>query len=186
MAEFSSRAQTKIKASSFDTRGRKSKEDAGDIRRTLPQFCPESSFLETFRKNMNIIRNILAVVIGFVIGGVVNMAVLAIGHAVMPPPAGFDGSSMEGVASTIHLLKPIDFIVPFLAHALGPLAGVLSAMFIAASGRKVIAIILGALFLLGGIIANVMIPAPAWYRVVDLVFAYVPMAFLGWKLSGKD
>lgn len=135
---------------------------------------------------MNIVRNILAVILGFIIGGLVNMATIAAGHAIMPPPAGFDQTSMEGVASTIHLLGPVDYIVPFLAHALGPLVGVLSAMFIAASSRKTIAIILGVLFLAGGIAANVMIPAPMWYRIVDVVFAYVPMAFLGWKLSGKD
>lgn len=135
---------------------------------------------------MTIVRNILAVILGFVIGSVVNMAVIAAGHAIMPPPAGFDGMSMEGVASTIHLLKPIDFVVPFLAHALGPLVGVLFAMFIAVSSRKTIAIILGVLFLAGGIAANIMIPAPMWYRVVDVVLAYIPMAFLGWKLSGKD
>jgi hypothetical protein len=134
---------------------------------------------------MKILRNILAVVLGFVIGGLVNMGVIAAGHTLMPPPAGFDGSSMEGVASTIHLLRPVDFVVPFLAHALGPLAGVFSAMFISASSRKTIAIILGVLFLAGGIVANVMIPAPLWYRVVDIVAAYLPMAWLGWKLSGK-
>lgn len=135
---------------------------------------------------MNIVRNILAVVLGLVIGSVVNMAIIAAGHAVMPPPAGFDGNSMEGVASTIHLLKPIDFLVPFLAHALGPLVGVFAAMFIAASSRKTIAIILGCLFLAGGIAANIMIPAPMWYRSVDLILGYVPMTYLGWKLSGKN
>jgi len=134
---------------------------------------------------MNIIRNILAIVVGFLIGAFVNMGVLAAGHALIPPPPGFDGSSMEGVASTIHLLRPVDFIGVFLAHALGPFVGVLSAMFIAASGRRTIAILLGSLFLLGGIVANVMIPAPTWYRIIDLVFAYVPMAFLGWKVSRK-
>ncbi len=135
---------------------------------------------------MNIVRNILAVIIGLVIGSVANMAVIAAGHAIMPPPAGFDQNSMEGVASTIQLLRPIDFIVPFLAHAIGPLVGVLVAMFIAASSRKTIAIILACLFLAGGIAANIIIPAPMWYRVVDVVFAYIPMAFLGWKLSGKE
>lgn len=135
---------------------------------------------------MNIARNILAVIIGFVVGNLVNMAVLAAGHAILPPPPGFDGNSLEGVASTIHLLTPLDFTVPFLAHALGPLVGVLVAMFIAASARKTIAIILGCLFLTGGIVANVLIPAPMWYRVVDVVFAYIPMALLGRKLSGKE
>lgn len=137
------------------------------------------------RTGVTIVRNILAVILGFVIGSVVNMAVIAAGHAIMPPPAGFDGTSMEGVASTIHLLKPIDFVVPFLAHSLGPLVGVLAAMFIAVSSRKTIAIILGVLFLAGGIAANIIIPAPIWYRVVDVLLAYVPMAFLGRKLSGK-
>ena len=135
---------------------------------------------------MNIVRNILAVILGFMIGNVVNMLVLTAGHAIMPPPAGFDSTSMDGVASTIHLLRPLDYIVPFLAHALGPLVGVFSAMYIAASSRKTIAIILGVLFLAGGIAANIMIPAPMWYRAVDLVFAYVPMAFLGWNLSRKE
>lgn len=135
---------------------------------------------------MNIVRNVLAVILGFVIGSLVNMTVLTAGHAIMPPPAGFDGSSLESIASTINALRPRDYIVVFLAHALGPLVGVLVAMFIAASGRKIVAIILGCIFLAGGIAANVMIPAPTWYRVVDIVLAYVPMAFLGWKLSGKD
>jgi hypothetical protein len=135
---------------------------------------------------MNIVRNILAVVLGFVLGSIVNMLVLSAGHALMPPPAGFDGTSLEGVAETIHLLTPVDLIVPFLAHAIGPFVGVLCAMFISASSRSTIAIILGVLFLAGGIAANIMIPAPMWYRVVDVVFAYIPMAFLGWKLSGKD
>lgn len=123
---------------------------------------------------------------GFVIGNVVNMAIIAAGHAIMPPPAGFDTTSMEALASTIHLLRPLDFIVPFLAHAIGPFAGVLAAMFIASSSRKMIAIILGVLFLAGGIAANIMIPAPMWYRIVDLLFAYVPTTFLAWKVSGKN
>lgn len=131
------------------------------------------------------VRNILAVIIGLIVGNIVNMLIITAGHAVLPPPAGFDGTSMEGVASTIHLLRPIDFSVPFLAHAIGPLVGVLVAMMIAARAHKTIAIILACIFLLGGIIANVMIPAPWWFRTVDLVFAYLPMAYLGYKLSGK-
>ncbi len=132
------------------------------------------------------VRNILAVIAGFVIGSVVNMLVLAAGHLIMPPPTGFDGSSMEGVASTINLLRPIDFIVPFLAHSLGPFAGVLSAMYIASSSRKVIAALLGVLFLVGGIVANIMIPAPMWYRILDVTLAYIPMAYLAWKASRKS
>lgn len=132
------------------------------------------------------IRNILGAIVGFVVGNIANMLILAAGHFILPPPAGFDGTSMEGFASTIHLLRPVDFTVPFLAHAIGPLVGVLAAMFIVASRHKMIAIILGCLFLTGGIVANFMIPAPWWYRILDVTLAYVPMAYLGYKLSGKS
>ena len=43
---------------------------------------------------------------------------------------------------------------------------------------------LGIFHLLGGIAAAVMIPAPLWFIVVDLVLAYIPMAWLGAKLTG--
>lgn len=135
---------------------------------------------------MKIVRNVLAVILGLVIGNVANWGVLTVGHLILPPPEGFDGSSIERLVATIHLLRPIDYTVPFLAHALGPLVGVLVAMYIAASARKTIAIILGALFLLGGIAANVMIPAPMWYRAVDLLLAYIPTAYLGWRLGPKS
>ena len=38
---------------------------------------------------MNIVRNILAVVLGLVGGNLVNMGLITLGHIVMPPPAGF-------------------------------------------------------------------------------------------------
>ena len=40
-------------------------------------------------------------------------------------------------------------------------------------------------FLAGGIAAARMIPAPAWFVVLDLAAAYVPMAFLGALLGRR-
>lgn len=134
---------------------------------------------------MNIVRNVLAVIIGAVIGSIANGASIAIGNMVIPPPVGLDATSMESFAKTAHLLQPVNFIVPFLAHALGTFVGVLVAMFIAANSFNIIAIIVGVLFLIGGIAASFMIPAPVWFIAVDLIFAYLPMAFLAKKISGK-
>ena len=36
-----------------------------------------------------------------------------------------------------------------------------------------------------GISAVMMIPAPLWFNVLDLVVAYIPMAYLGGKLVAK-
>jgi hypothetical protein len=57
-------------------------------------------------------------------------------------------------------------------------------MLIAASHKAYIAVGMGVWFLLGGIIANVWIPAPFWFHVLDLVVAYVPTTWLGAKLGG--
>ncbi len=41
------------------------------------------------------------------------------------------------------------------------------------------ALIVGIIFLMGGISACFMIPAPAWFIAADLLLAYIPMALLG-------
>jgi len=43
---------------------------------------------------------------------------------------------------------------------------------------------IGAMFLIGGIMMIVMIPeTPLWFSILDLVGAYIPMGWLGWKLA---
>lgn len=132
------------------------------------------------------IRNVLAVIVGIVIGSIVNMGLINLGHAVIPLPPGTDVSTMEGVAAAMPLFGPEQFIFPFLAHACGTLVGTLVATLIAASHKLKIALGLGVLFLIGGIVAVVMFPAPLWYDVIDLVFAYIPMAWIGAKLGGAQ
>src|SRR5262249_37579386 len=45
--------------------------------------------------------------------------------------------------------------------------------------------VIGVCFLAGGVAAARMIPAPAWFVVLDLAAAYVPMAFLGTLLGRR-
>ena len=66
----------------------------------------------------NLLRNALALLAGIVIGGGVNMALITLGPSLIPPPAGVDVTSAEGLSKGMHLLEPRHFIMPFLAHAL--------------------------------------------------------------------
>lgn len=125
-----------------------------------------------------ILRNVLAVVAGFVIGGVVNMAIVTLGPMLVPPPPGVDVTNPESLAQSIHLFEPRHFLAPFLAHAVGTYTGALVAWLVAASHKATFAYVIGVLFLCGGIAAALMIPAPAWFLVADLVLAYLPMAWL--------
>jgi hypothetical protein len=132
-----------------------------------------------------ILRNIAAVIVGLVVGAVVNMALVMLSAIVIPPPAGVDVMDAESLKASIHLFGPQHFVFPFLAHALGTLAGALVAFLIAGRHRPAFAYAIGAVFLLGGIAAASMIPAPAWFIVLDLVAAYLPMAWLGTQIGRR-
>ena len=132
-----------------------------------------------------IIKNILAVIAGLVIGSIVNMSLITISGSIIPPPDGADVTTMEGLKAVMHLFEPKHFIFPFLAHALGTGVGAFVAALIAANNKMVFAFVIGAAFLLGGIANVFMLPAPLWYNVVDLAGAYIPMAWLGWKLAER-
>lgn len=132
-----------------------------------------------------ILRNILAVVMGIIIGSMVNMALIMISDSVIPPPAGADIHTTEGLKASMHLFQPKHFIFPFLAHAIGTLVGACLTTWIANSNTLRFAFIIAAFFLVGGIASIFMLPSPIWYMVVDLVFAYIPMAYCGGKLGLK-
>ena len=132
-----------------------------------------------------IVRNILAIIAGFVVGSVVNMGLITVSGSIIPPPAGVDPTDMESLKASMHLFEAKHFIFPFLAHALGTLAGAFTAALLAASHKMIFALVIGAFFLIGGIAASFMIPAPIWFIVLDLVAAYIPMAWIGGKIANK-
>lgn len=130
-----------------------------------------------------ILKNTIAVVAGIVVGSFVNMGIIMISGSIIPPPAGADVTTMEGLKESLHLFEPRHFIFPFLAHALGTLVGAFVAAKIAATYRITFAIIIGCVFLIGGITNVLMLPSPLWFTLLDLGGAYFPMGYLGGKLA---
>jgi hypothetical protein len=131
-----------------------------------------------------IAKNILAVLAGIIVGGLVNMGLVNLGPLVVPLPEGADVSSMEKLRDSMKLFTPVNFVFPFLAHALGTLAGAFVAAKLAASHPLRLAIGVGVFFLFGGIAAAIMLGGPAWFIVADLLVAYMPMSYLGAVLAG--
>lgn len=132
-----------------------------------------------------ILRNILVVVAGIIIGVSVNMTIVKNSDALIPYPAGTDISTPEGINATMPLFQPKHFIMPFLAHAIGTFVGALIVGLFAATHNLRLAMVIGIINLIGGISAVYMIRAPLWFNVVDLLFAYIPMAYLGGLLGMK-
>ncbi|HIE45506.1 MAG TPA: hypothetical protein EYP87_04915 [Flavobacteriaceae bacterium] len=130
----------------------------------------------------NILRNIFAILIGVLIGGIINMGIIMISPSIIPSPDGADVTTMEGLKASIHLFQPKHFIFPFLAHAIGTLIGAMISAIIAVNHKMKFALGVGVFFLIGGIMNVFILPSPTWFIVVDLLFAYIPMAWLGGKI----
>lgn len=131
-----------------------------------------------------IIRNILAFIAGWIAGSIVNMGLVKAGHILLPIE-GIDPNDMEALAEVMPDLGFEYFIFPFLAHAIGTLVGAMVTALLAASHRKKLSMSIGVLFLLGGIMVNYMISGPLWFTISDIVFAYIPMAWIGTKIAIK-
>jgi len=133
-----------------------------------------------------VLRNFLAVVAGMIVGSLVNMALISVSGAIIPPPNGADLTTTEGLKATMHLFEPKHFLFPFLAHALGTFVGALATAYIAAANKMRLALVIGFFFLAGGIASIFMLPSPTWFTVLDLVVAYIPMAYLAGKMASKN
>ena len=125
-----------------------------------------------------IIRNTLALFAGGLIGMVVNMGLIITGNQLIP----FE-DDMNPMNAMNWELKY--FIFPFLAHAIGTLSGAYIAAKFSDRYHMIFAICIGLFFLLGGITMVFILPAPVWFIILDLVIAYIPMSWLGWKMSNK-
>lgn len=129
------------------------------------------------------VKNIIAIIAGLILGSIVNMAIITVSHEIIPLPEGIDPTNMESLKQNIHRFEPINFLMPFLAHALGTLVGAYIAYLIAGSQKAKLALVVGGIFLVLGAINAFMLPAPLWFNIIDLLFAYIPMAWIATKLG---
>jgi hypothetical protein len=132
------------------------------------------------------LRLLIAVILGFVAGSAVNMGLILVSGRVIPPPAGADVATTEGLRASMHLFEPRHFIFPFLAHAMGTFVGAVVGMLLAPERSAIAPYTIGGLFFLGGCASVFMLPAPALFSAIDLLFAYFPAAWAAtWLVSSR-
>ncbi len=124
-----------------------------------------------------IYRNILAFVVGSIVGMVVNSAIVQLGMGTYPENV--DINNMESLGDFLKDAEMIYFVYPFIAHAVGTLIGAFLAALISKNRKYGTALIVGGFFFIGGAIMVLILPAPAWFESLDLIVAYFPMALLG-------
>ena len=136
---------------------------------------------------LHILKTTLVIFISLFAGAMLNGALINVSNHIIPPPVGFDLTTEEGLQAAMPYMGPEHFLFPFLAHALGTLLSTLLITRFLKSQQFVFSMMAGILFLLGGVSMVIMLPeTPIWFVLVDLIAAYVPMAYLGNRIARRS
>lgn len=128
-----------------------------------------------------VLRNFLALLAAIPTGMVVNGSLIALGPHIIALPEGVQNDTMENLAAAMAHFEARHFLMPFLAHALGTFSGAWVGASLGAGRRWWPALITGLAFLASGVMMVVALRAPLWFNALDLLVAYLPMAYLGWR-----
>lgn len=130
------------------------------------------------------VMNVLAVVVGTVVAGVVIALVQALGHQVYPAATPADMKDPEALAALVASMPAGALWFVVAAYAAGSFVGGAAAAYIGRSFPMRLALVVGVLLLILGIINLVSIPHPLWFSVVSLL-VFLPAAWLGGKVGAR-
>ena len=107
---------------------------------------------------LQFLKHVFSVLLGLIVGGMVNYGLIILTNSFVPE--GVDSSDIESIKNNIHRYTPLHFLFPFLAHAIGTLAGAFVAQRLAKSTPAIPAYIVGGIFFLGGVSMVLQLPSP--------------------------
>ena len=134
-----------------------------------------------------ILRNIVAVIAGFVVAGLVMTTFEFVNGRVLYPGL---AKAAEGVTDreairAIFASAPVGaLLVVVLGWLVGSLAGGWTAARMATQGNRRAPIVLGVLLTLAGVANNLMLPPPLWFWVATMA-VLLPGALLGAGLGAR-
>jgi hypothetical protein len=132
-------------------------------------------------------KSILYSVLGLVLGALTNGFIVQLGSYFIQAPAGFDLTTEKGLAKAMPLMGVEHFVFPFLAHSIGTLVGAYFVSKMKVNRPLLTAMAIGFAFLAGGVMMVIMLPqTPLWFILLDLMLAYLPMAYIGYRLGSTQ
>ena len=127
---------------------------------------------------------IVAVIVGLAVGMAANMGFVIINLQIFPLPEGVAWTDEEEIKSWLGTLPKTAFILVFVAHLSQAFLGGLVAARIAKRNMMCVAITIGVLTMVGGIMNMMSIPAPAWLWIE--VPLYLVVAWIAAKIVMKQ
>lgn len=129
----------------------------------------------------NTLRNALALMAGLLAAFIFNSVTIQLLGSLTGMEAQGE-MTPEEIAAHLRSLEPWQFSVPFAAHVIGSFAGAFIAASLSKTQPKVLAVTVGLIHLAGGVAMVVSFPHPIWYVILDLTLAYIPVAWLAYKI----
>ena len=128
------------------------------------------------------IRNILAVLVGLVVGNIAIMGLHYLGMVFYPLPEGVKMNDMNAIAEYISIAPLGSLLFVMFAHIGGTFIAGISTTLVS---KNIIPIyIIGSFFTLAGIYNLYMLPHPLWFNI-EIIF-YFPAAIYSYKLINKQ
>ena len=111
------------------------------------------------------IRNVIAVLVGLFVGMTANMMVVQLNLLMFPLPDGVTWTDTDELIAWIETLPQSAFVLVLIAHLSQSFFGALIAGFIAKRNVMQIAMTVGILTSIGGLVNLLRIPAPFWFWI---------------------
>ena len=125
------------------------------------------------------LRNVIAVIIGLVAGMALNMGILQISHLAYPIPEGLDIKVPAQLQNYLDTLPAPAFLLAMAAHLAQSFGGGWIAARLGSSRPMLLAMIVGAVSLAGGVMMMTMVQGPAWMAIE------LPLYLVGAWIAGR-
>jgi hypothetical protein len=127
------------------------------------------------------LRNILAVFAGIIVGSICIWGVETLNHLLYPFPKGIKPDDMEGFKNYIETLPFLGKFMVIVGYALGAVVSGFIATKVAKSEKPNLAIICGVIFLCFTIYNMSVLPTPIWFWILGVLVWVLVLA--GYKLA---
>ncbi|OBW40113.1 hypothetical protein AB670_03580 [Chryseobacterium sp. MOF25P] len=127
------------------------------------------------------LKKILAVVAGIIVGSICVWAVETVNHLIYPYPEGMKPGDMEGFKNYIEALPFLGKFMVIIGYALGALVSGFIATKISKDGKPTAALICGIIFLVFTIYNMTVLPTPIWFWVLGILVWSLVLG--GYKLA---
>lgn len=107
-----------------------------------------------------------------------------INSSLHPLPSGVDPATPQGMAQIVAAMPTSAFVGLVIGYLLGTTAGAFVGVKLAGSLHLLVAIVIGAVFVAGGISNFVMIPHPTWVFATSMV-VFVLSPLIALRLAGR-